>query len=124
MATRTMGEAGTGGMNKTQAIRAELQKDPGAMPKPLAEKLRAMGYDVKPQYVSVLKNTLKREAEGQTPATTGRQGRPPAATKQAAAPVSGDLSFESLRKAKELSAELGGIEKAKEALDALIQLTG
>ncbi len=119
-----MGEAGTGGMNKTQAIRAELQKDPGAMPKPLAEKLRTMGYEVTPQHVSVIKNAIKREAEGQTPATTGRRGRPPAAAKQAAAPVSGDLSFESLRKAKELSAELGGIEKAKEALDALSQLTG
>ena len=124
MAKKTMGEAGTGNMSKTQAIRAELEKDPGAMPKPLAEKLRAMGYDVKPQYVSVMKSTLKKEAEGRTPATTGSQDHPPAAAKQAAARGSDDISFESLRKAKELSAELGGIEKAKEALDALIQLTG
>ena len=142
MAMITAGETveeGTRGMSKTEAIRAALQKDPGAMPKALAEKLSAMGFDVKPQHVSTIKNVLKREAEGKLPAPGGRRGRKPAAERLASPPAvspataspaaaspaaAGDISFESLRKAKELSAELGGIEKAKEALDALVQLTG
>ncbi len=147
MAMRTVGEMvedGTRGMSKTEAIRAALKKDPGVMPKALAERLTAMGFDVKPQHVSTIKNVLKREAEGTLPVPRGRRGRRPAAERlaspAAASPVAAspaaaspaaaspaapeDISFESLRKAKELSAELGGIEKAKEALDALVQLTG
>ena len=137
MAMRTVGETveeGTRGMSKTEAIRAALKKDPGVMPKALAEKLTAMGFEVKPQHVSTIKNVLKREAEGKLPAPRGRRGRRPAAERLASPPTAspavaspappGDISFESLRKAKALSAELGGIEKAKEALDALVQLTG
>ena len=137
MAMRTVGETveeGTRGMSKTEAIRAALKKDPGVMPKALAEKLTAMGFEVKPQHVSTIKNVLKREAEGKLPAPRGRRGRRPAAERLASPPTASpavaspappeDISFESLRKAKELSAELGGIEKAKEALDALVQLTG
>jgi len=124
-------EEGARGMSKTEAIRSALQKDPGAMPKALAEKLNAMGFDVKPQHVSTIKNVLKREAEGKVAPPKGRRGRKPAATRPAAvdhtpavsAAGAEDISYESLRKAKELSAELGGIEKAKEALDALVQLT-
>ncbi len=137
MAMRTVGETveeGTRGMSKTEAIRAALKKDPGVMPKALAEKLTAMGFEVKPQHVSTIKNVLKREAEGKLPAPRGRRGRRPAAERLASPATASpavaspappeDISFESLRKAKELSAELGGIEKAKEALDALVQLTG
>lgn len=131
MAMITAGEMvkeGTRGMSKAEAIRAALQQDPGAMPKALAEKLTAMGFDVKPQHVSTIKNVLKKEAEGKVSAPRGRRGRKPAAqlpasTPAATAAAGGDISFESLRKAKELSADLGGIEKAKEALDALVQLT-
>jgi hypothetical protein len=122
------GDGSTGGMTKTEAIRAALAKDPGAMPKALAEKLSSEGFDVKPQHVSTIKNLLKKEAEGGVPRTPGKPGRKPRAVPAVAAakPQSrgGDLTFESLRKAKELSAQLGGVEKAREALDALTQLTG
>jgi hypothetical protein len=115
-------------VNKTQAIREYLTANPAAMPKAIAAELRERGYDVDPQRVSIVKSNMKKATlEGGKPAGTRRKkgGRPKAArAKSTVSRTNGDLSFQTLRKAKELSDQLGGVAKAKEALAALSQLTG
>ena len=116
------------GVNKTQAIRDYLTANPDAMPKAVAAELRERGIDVDPQRVSIVKSNMRKEAaEGGQPAAAPRKKRAPAkpaGTKHAASRPNGELSFQTLRKAKELSEQLGGVDKAREALSALAQLTG
>jgi hypothetical protein len=105
-------------MTKTAAIIAALQAHPDKMPKEIAELLQGQGLDVKPQMVSTIKSGLK--------ATQGEKAAPKAASKKAAtAPqVGDDISLDSLKKAKELAVQLGGIKQAKAAIAALAELVG
>jgi hypothetical protein len=66
------------------------------------------------------KKTTKKTAKKKTVAKKKSTGKKPAAKVRAAT----DITFEQLCKAKELAQELGGVEKAKQALSALAQLTG
>jgi hypothetical protein len=107
---------------KSQAIRDALAVDPEAMPKDIAEKLSAEGWNVKPQDVSQAKFLL-----GKTKKKRGRKaGSKPAKAAPAAAStaaVPADLiSVAALQKAKKLVQELGGVQEAKQALAALGQL--
>jgi hypothetical protein len=100
-------------VNKTQVIKNFLAQNPGAMPKDLSDVLRAQGIDVSPGYVSTIKSNLSKKRKKRGPA------------KEAAAPKAvehADVPFESLRKAKDMVRQLGGVAKAKEALNALAQL--
>ena len=114
---------------KTGAIKAALNAHPNLMPKDIAEMLQAQGWDVRAQLVSVVKSNLKT-AKGKKKATKSA-AKAPAAKAPAAAPaksreVAKDsaISLDSLKKAKELAAELGGIDEAKAALAALSELLG
>ncbi len=114
-------------VNKTQAIREYLESNPDAMPKAVSADLKAQGIDVAPQRVSIVKSNLKKAAEGGAPSKRGRRKKGVRA-KAARAPRSpartnNDLSFQTLQKAKELSDQLGGVEKARDALTALLELT-
>ena len=111
---------------KTAAIKAALIAHPTKMPKEIAPLLQSEGWDVTPQQISVVKSNMK--AEGQTAAPAPRRTPAPAA-KRTPAPApratgDNDLSFDTLRRAKELSKQLGGVEEAKKTLDALAQLIG
>jgi hypothetical protein len=77
--------------------------------------LQKKGVKVTPGYISVIKSSAKKQAAKKTPAK--QSGR---ASKVAAASA---VSFDSLLMAKQLARELGGIENAKRALDALEELT-
>jgi hypothetical protein len=104
-------------VTKTHAVRAALEAYPDMPPKEIAEMLRAEGWDIKAQYVSTVKakrkdgGTSKRGATRSARKTAGHASNSPDA-----------ISLDSLKKAKELAAQLGGIEKAKAAIAALSDL--
>jgi hypothetical protein len=78
--------------------------------------LQAAGWDVKAQYVSAIKSKLKAQRKTKRAASA-------AAPKGAPAPKAVDaISLGSLKKAKELAAQLGGIKQAKAAIAALAEL--
>ena len=131
-------------LNKTQVIEKALAASPGKGPKEISEALTAKGVDVSPAYVSTIKTNLKAKmatpitaapitaasipaapiaAPPKKKATKKRIAKKKAAKKRApkVAPAT-DISFEQLKKAKEMAQQLGGAEKAKEALAALAQL--
>ncbi len=94
---------------KSQAIRDYLSQNPGAMPKDIIAGLKAQGTKVSPALVSNVKyggNMVK--------ATKKAVGRKPAS----AAAITAD----DLMQAKELADQLGGVGKAKEALETLERL--
>jgi hypothetical protein len=112
------------GPNKSQLIRDYKAKDDDMGPKAIAAKLKSEhGIEVSAQFVStVLSQAKKRDGKK----TRRGRGRPPGSGKAAKSVVttksSGGLSVELLLKAKKLAAELGGVEEAKAALDALARL--
>jgi hypothetical protein len=109
---------------KTGAIKAALNAHPNLMPKDIAEMLQAQGWDVRAQLVSVVKSNLKT-AKGKKKATKSAAKTPAAAPAKApSAAKDSAISLDSLKKAKELAAELGGIDEAKAALAALSELLG
>jgi hypothetical protein len=104
---------------KAQAIRDALAADPKGMPKDIADKLTAEGWNVNAQEVSQMKYQLKAAKKKK------RQQKAAAKTAEAApaAAVPADLvSVAALQKAKKLIQELGGVKEAKQALAALSQL--
>jgi hypothetical protein len=135
------------GVNKTQAIKKALTATPNKLPKQISEELTAKGIDVSPGYVSTIKTSMKAEAEAsQTTPTkkaapkrksvkakrvTKKKAAPkkkvtrkkPAAKKPAAqTPPPSKITYEQLQQAKELAQQLGGLDKAREALAALSNL--
>ena len=122
-------------LNKTQVIEKALAASPDKKPKEISEALTAKGVDVSPAYVSTIKTNLKAKAAAPTPAvpiavtpkkkaTKKRKVAKKKAAKKRVPKVAPatDISFEQLKKAKEMAQQLGGAEKAKEALAALAQL--
>ena len=104
---------------KAQAIRDALAADPKGMPKDIADKLTAEGWNVTANEVSQAKYQLKVAKNKK------RQQKAAAKTAEAApaAAVPADMvSVAALQKAKKLIQELGGVKEAKQALAALAQL--
>jgi hypothetical protein len=91
--------------SNSDAVRAALEAHPDKMPKEIAEILQAQGLAVTPQLVSTTKFNLKSKK--------GRKAAPKAADA---------VSLDSLKKAKELAVQLGGIKQAKAAIAALAEL--
>lgn len=110
------------GMTKTAAIRAALVAHPGKQPKEIAELLKAEGWDVKAQRISIVKSMMKSKKKAKKEASGATTAAPKAATAKKAAAPADAISLESLKKAKELASQLGGISEAKAALAALAQL--
>jgi hypothetical protein len=119
-------KAAASGINKSEVIREYKSKNPGMGPKAIAEKLKTdHGEEVSAQFVStVLSMAKKRDDKGGVRRGRGRppgSGKAATATKAAGKPTVG-LSLELLLKAKKLASELGGVEEAKAALDALARV--
>lgn len=93
---------------KSAAIREHLAANPGAMPKEVVAALKLKGLKVSGQMVSVLKG--KANAGGR------RRGRVVFGQRV------GTLNIDALIQAKKLVDQLGGIEKAQEALAVLAKL--
>jgi hypothetical protein len=111
---RKAGAAAKGEVNKSKAIRDYVAANPKDGPKAVAVALGEQGIDVSAAFVSTVKSTAKRRKKGR------RVGRP-RATKTAKAGATFTVS--ELLQAKKLSEEVGGIEKAKAAIDALAKLS-
>lgn len=103
---------------KAQAMRDALASDPKGMPRDIAERLSAEGWNVTAKEVSQAKFLLKaRKKKGKKKAAAKVTEAVPAAA------VPADLvSVAALQKAKKLVHELGGLGEAKQALAALAQL--
>ncbi len=125
---------------KTEAVKTAMRQYPTKTRGEITELLRSQGWDITPQQISVIKSNMFAGLRRAKPAATAANSAKPAATKPAAtaadsakpaspAPAqvatrSPDLSFATLRRAKELANELGGIQEAQRTLDALSQLIG
>ncbi len=102
--------------SKNAVIIAALQAHPDKMPKELAQLLQAEGWDINAQRISTIKSKLKAEQKAPTVATT-------VAPKKAPTPKAEEgISFDSLKKAKQMAEQLGGIKQAKAAIAALAEL--
>jgi|SRR5687768_13747453 hypothetical protein len=104
----------SGGPNKSVAIRDYKASHGDAGPKAIAEALAKEGIKVTPAFVStVLSNDKRKAGKTRRRRRGGRRGAP-RANKQLA----------SLIQAKKLADEMGGIEPARKALNALAKLLG
>lgn len=94
------------GPSKSEAIRNYKSENPDAGPKAIAAALADDGIKVTPAFVSTVLSNDKRKS-GRS--AGGRRGRR----------SSGNASLDSLIQAKKLAEQMGGIEQARAALDAL-----
>lgn len=125
MAKKTTRKTRSGQPNKSAAIVEFVQQNPGMKNTEVAAALsKQMGEDITAGYVSTIKSqkglskkrkTTKKKAAATK--TVKRVGRPKTAT-------AGDLSLSNLQEAKRLADDLGGVEEARKALDALAELRG
>jgi len=106
------------GPSKSQLIRDYMDANPGDGPQAVAAALKSShGITVTPQFVSTIKSNAKRKKgrRGRKP------GRPAAATAGSSAGGS-KVSMEVLMAAKRFAQQLGGVGKAKAAVDTLAKL--
>lgn len=103
------------GPNKSDSIRAYLAQNPKAGPTEIAQALKAEGVEVSVALVSAIKAKNKPK-RGRKP---GVKGKPGPKTR------SGDsgITLELLLAAKKLADQLGGIDKAKQAIDILARIS-
>lgn len=98
-------------VNKSELIRNYKQEHPEAGPSAIVEALGQQGVKVTPAFVSTVLSNAKRKARR-------RGGRRPQAAR-----VAGD-GVATLVQAKQFAEKLGGIDKARAALDALAKILG
>ena len=101
--------------SKTAAIKAALKANPKKGPTEIAELLKAEGWDIKAQLVSVVKSAMKAKKRKKVAAPAAAAEVAPAIPKDA-------VSMGLLVKAKKLVAQFSSIKEAKEAIAALSQL--
>ena len=97
-------------VNRSQAIREFLAKNPGARPKAIKAGLAKKGV--------VVSNSLVNAIKYGRPKTAGKRGRKPGPRSAA-----GETSFDALLDAKSLADKLGGVRRARQALDMLGRLS-
>ncbi len=93
-------------VSKSQAIRDYMEDNPDDGPKAVSSALSKSGIKVSAAFVSTIKSMDKNKIAVQA----GRIGK-------------GDFSMNTLLQAKALADQMGGVERAKAALDALGKLT-
>lgn len=103
-------------MTKTATIIAALEAHPDKMPKELEQILQAQGWDIKAQRISTIKSKLRSEQKAPGAAVVAPRKKAPVSKADQA------ISFDSLKKAKEMAEQLGGIPQAKAAIAALAEL--
>ena len=114
------------GVNKSQEIRDFYAANPDAKPAQVVEALAEKGIVVDAQFVSTVKSNAKKAGAGKSRKASRKASSPRKTATRAARPkkaaASGEVSLQSLLKAKELVAEMGGVEDARNALAMLEQL--
>lgn len=117
---RRKAASNNGEISKSQAVRDYLKEHPRAKPKVIRPAiLEAHGLDVTPQMISMVKSKMKKTRR------RGRKPGPKAGARQARGVNGGssNLTYDQLIEVKRLADQLGGIERAREALDALARLS-
>jgi hypothetical protein len=110
----------SGGPNKSVAIRDYKAAHSDAGPKAIAEALGKDGVKVTPAFVStVLSNDRRKagKARRRRRGGVGRRGAPRGGLR-------GNRALANLIQAKKLAEQMGGIEPARRALNALAKLLG
>lgn len=97
-------------INKSQKIRDYLTESPEAQPSEVVEALGKSRIKVTPGQVSQVKWQMSQQGGGKAK-RKGRRGR-----------SQGDVNLGDLLKAKQLAEQMGGVEEAQKALDALAKL--
>jgi hypothetical protein len=109
------------GVNKSQAVRDYLAKNPGATPNQIVAGLKDQGVDVSVGLASNVKYTMgkrrgkvrrRRMSVAQATNGGGRRGRPSMA-----------LSMDDLLATKQLVTKVGSAAKVRKALEVLDQLS-
>lgn len=117
-----------GGASKSDLIRSTSAENPSAGPTEVAKLIQSThSIKVSPAMVStVLSQDRTRGGKpakrGRPPKAAGKPGRKAAAT--AASGRNSGVSIETLVRIKKLADEMGGVNEAKRALDALTQILG
>jgi hypothetical protein len=109
-----MAKKSKGGPNKSLEIRSYKEANPTASPKEIAEALDKQGISVSAQFVSTVLSNAKRKG-----GKIGKRGPKPG---RKAAVMGGDV--QNLIMAKKLVDQMGGVEAAKAAINALAQILG
>ncbi|TWT86453.1 hypothetical protein [Neorhodopirellula pilleata] len=122
------------GVNKSLEIREYYSANPKAKPLEVVAAMKEKGIDVNAQFVSTVKSNAKKKktVRRSAPAATAskkaapakKPGRKPGRKPAAAKTAGGEVSFDSLIKAKQLIEEMGGVDNARTALSAYEQLVG
>ena len=103
-------------VSKTQLIKEALAKSPNASPVEIAERLKDSG--VTAQYVSTVKfNMKKKTGTGVTKKTVKKP------TKKRNNKAEATFTVSELVKASRMAAELGGVDRARELLNAISKLS-
>jgi len=105
-----MARKAAAGPNKSAAIRAYKDSHASAGPKEITEALGKDGVKVTPAFVSTVLSNDRRK---------GRKGR-----RKGGRPRGSANAFADLVQAKKLADQMGGVEKARAALNALAKILG
>lgn len=109
---------GSSGVNKSQAIRDYMAAHARAKPKAVAAALVGQGVQVTPMFVSAIKSASKKRGRRKARAASPGPGRP----RGGAATTS--LSIDHLVAAKKFVDQVGGVARARAAIEALKVITG
>lgn len=112
------------GPNKSLAIRDYLTANPDAKPKEIVGAMKSKGLKVSAQFVSTVKSNSKTKGPAKRPGRpAGAKSKTTLVRKSAVSRGGSDtVSVNSLLKLKKVVQEIGSIEEAKSALDALQKL--
>ena len=107
----------SGTISKSQAVRDYLAAHPDAKPKEIAPALSAAyGITITPPMISMIKS--KTKAQGRQRA----RGNPPRKQRSVRRPAAGAITIEELLLFKKSVDALGGVIRARRALDVLAEL--
>jgi hypothetical protein len=113
-------KASKNGLNLSQLIREYVTANPDAGPTAVAEALNAQhGTKISAQFVSTIKSNSRRKGKGGGIKRRGRKPGRPAAASTARSGASDSLSTDDLKAAKRFILQLGGVQKAKNAVSIL-----
>jgi len=109
---------GTSGLNKSQAIRDYMAAHPRAKPKAVAAALVEQGVQVTPMFVSAVKTSAKKRGRRKARGAARRPGRP------SGGGATTSLSIDHLVAAKKFVDSVGGVVRARAAIEALKVIAG
>jgi len=115
---RTGRPKGGSGVNKSQAIRDYMAAHPRAKPKAVAAALVEQGVQVTPMFVSAVKTNAKKQGRQKVRGAARRPGL------QSVGGATTSLSIDHLVAAKRFVDSVGGVARARAAMEAVELVSG